>query len=533
MFRWICRAIAVLLLAPAASAAPRRPFPQHVPYAAGTIRPSHRSPAEQDGDVRAAYGRWKSRYLARAGSEADGQPRYRVRLSTDPAERTVSEGQGYGMVIVALLAGADAEAQTVFDGLWEFARDHRSTIEPRLMDWQVPADEAAQPGDDNSAFDGDSDIAYALLLADRQWGSGGRIDYRAEALRVLAGMLAATVGPQSRLPLLGDWVDPAGAEYNQRTVRSSDFMPAHFRAFARATGNPAWNEVAAAVQQATGALQSNFSPQTGLLPDFLVPTSAADPAPKPAPPNFLEGERDGDYSYNAGRDPWRIATDALLSGDPVSLAQARRISHWAEAATGGDPTKIRAGYRLDGTPRPDSDFFSTFFAAPLAVAAMLDPAQQTWLDRVYDAVRGEVQGYYEDSVTLLCLLVLTGNYWDPTAAAPCSPGESLCLQGQRFRVEAAWQAGTGASGPGTPRPLTADTGTFWFFAPENLELVVKLLDGCALNGRYWVFASGLTDVAVTLRVTDTRTGAVRTYANPQGTPYMPVQDTSAFLCESR
>jgi endo-1,4-beta-D-glucanase Y len=517
------------LLAGAAFAAPpQRPFPQHVTYAAGTLRPAHRSQAQQDADVVAAYGRWKSRYLAGAGSTPDGQPRYRVLFSADPGAKTVSEGQGYGMVIVALLAGAEPAAQTIFDGLWAYARDHRSAIEPRLMDWQVPADEAAQPGDDNSAFDGDSDIAYALLLAHRQWGSGGRVDYRREAERVLAGMAAATLGPDSHLPLLGDWVDPAGADYNQRTVRPSDFMPGHFRSFARATGDPAWSAAVTAVQAATTALQDRYSPATGLLPDFTVPVSAADPSPRPAPPGFLEGSADGAYSYNAGRVPWRLAADALLHGDATSRAQARRISRWAEAAAGGDPRRIRAGYRLDGTPLPASDFFSTFFAAPLAVAAMLDPAQRSWLERTYDAVHGEVQGYYEDSVTLLCLLLLTGNAWEPepAPAGACAP-TGLCLGG-RFQVDATWQTRDGQSGQATPRPLTDDTGVFWFFAPENLELVVKVLDGCTVNGRYWVFAGGLTDVAVRLTVTDTRTGEIRTYTNPQRTPFRPLQDTGAF-----
>jgi hypothetical protein len=61
-----------------------------------------------------------------------------------------------------------------------------------------------------------------------------------------------------------------------------------------------------------------------------------------------------------------------------------------------------------------------------------------------------------------------------------------------------------------------------------VELVVKALDGCSFNGRHWIFAGGLTDVAVTLTVTDTRSGEVKTYRNPLGTPFAPIQDTGAF-----
>ena len=81
---------------------------------------------------------------------------------------------------------------------------------------------------------------------------------------------------------------------------------------------------------------------------------------------------------------------------------------------------------------------------------------------------------------------------------------------------------------GTAVELTPDTGYFWFFNQENVELLVKVLDGCPITDHWWVFAGGLTDVEVTLRVTDTLSGMVKTYFNPQKTPFEPVQDTSAF-----
>jgi hypothetical protein len=94
-------------------------------------------------------------------------------------------------------------------------------------------------------------------------------------------------------------------------------------------------------------------------------------------------------------------------------------------------------------------------------------------------------------------------------------------------VAADWRTATG-SGFATAVSLAADSGYFWFFDASNVELLVKALNGCGVNGRYWVFAAGLTDVEVTLRVTDTQTGASRTYVNPRGTAFQPVQDTSAF-----
>ncbi len=389
-----------------AVATPRRPFPQHVAYAAGTIAPDHRAQSQQDADVRAYYDAWKASYLLAAGPAADGGTLYRVSFGATNPARTVSEGQGYGMMIVACMAGHDQAAQTLFDGLWKFARKYPSGIDSRLMAWQVPLVEAQNA----SAFDGDNDIAYALLLADAQWGSDGSINYRAAALQVIAGILGSTIGPDSRLPTLGDWVQFNGEKHNQYTPRSSDFMPTHFRAFRQATGDAVWGRVVEEVQRVIGSIQANHSPTTGLLPDFIVMTAGI---PRPAPPDFLEKPVDGAYSYNAGRDPWRLGADALLNSDATSLAQTQRMARWILAATGGDPLRIRAGYLLDGTPLPGSDYFTSFFAAPFGVAAMTEPSQQRWLNAIYDSVYARHEGYYEDSVTLLSLLVMTRNSWQP------------------------------------------------------------------------------------------------------------------------
>ncbi|HEX3531248.1 MAG TPA: M12 family metallo-peptidase [Thermoanaerobaculia bacterium] len=108
---------------------------------------------------------------------------------------------------------------------------------------------------------------------------------------------------------------------------------------------------------------------------------------------------------------------------------------------------------------------------------------------------------------------------------------ALCLQNHRFQVEVTWQTPDGQAGLGQAVPRTTDTGEFWFFAPTNIELVLKVLDGCALGGHYWVFAGGLTNVAVTITVTDTQTNAQRIYENHQVKAFQPIQDTGAFPCQ--
>jgi endo-1,4-beta-D-glucanase Y len=388
---------------------PYRPFPQRLTYPGAALRVSG-SQGALDQAARDAYDRWKSRYLTEAPARPDGTARMRVRMANSPAAPTVSEGQGYGVVIVTLMAGHDPDAQPIVDALLAYFDDHRSHIDSRLMDWKVPADEAPSPDDDDSAFDGDADLAYGLLLADAQWGSRGAVDYHAKALDLLDGILQSEVGPDSHLPMLGDWVDPDGETFNQWTTRSSDWMPEHFRAFAAATGDDAWLDVADATLDLATVMQRDFAPNTGLLPDFVVGTEGD---PKPATPGLLEDETDGQYGYNAGRVPWRLGFDALVHEDPRAVAAVGAISSWIDDATVGDPLDIAPGYDLSGAPVMPRLAWTSFFAAPFAVAAMTDPTQQAWLNAVYGSVAGSQEGYYEDTVTLQCLLVVSGNAWTP------------------------------------------------------------------------------------------------------------------------
>lgn len=116
------------------------------------------------------------------------------------------------------------------------------------------------------------------------------------------------------------------------------------------------------------------------------------------------------------------------------------------------------------------------------------------------------------------------------AAAACDPGaEALCLLGSRFQVTVRWTSPNvpGGAGDGVAVPLADQTGAFWFFAPANYELVVKVIDGSDLNDSFWVFFGALTDVQFTMTVLDTETGRRKVYENPAGNTY-GVTDTDAF-----
>jgi ELWxxDGT repeat protein len=126
--------------------------------------------------------------------------------------------------------------------------------------------------------------------------------------------------------------------------------------------------------------------------------------------------------------------------------------------------------------------------------------------------------------------------WEPLVAesraaalAACAPSATrLCLQGGRFAVEATWRDFQGKTGVGQAVPLPGgDTGYLWFFGADNVEVVLKVLDGRPVNGKFWVFYGALSSVEYTLTVTDTQTGQTRKYENPSGR-LASVADTGAF-----
>jgi hypothetical protein len=109
------------------------------------------------------------------------------------------------------------------------------------------------------------------------------------------------------------------------------------------------------------------------------------------------------------------------------------------------------------------------------------------------------------------------------------PGPPLLLHDGRFRVRGTWRSAQNGSGPAQPGTLTDQTGYHWFFQNDNVETIVKVIDGCALNNRFWVFLAGLTNVETHLTVEDTVTGEVWSHTNLLGTPFAPVQDTNALM----
>ncbi len=130
----------------------------------------------------------------------------------------------------------------------------------------------------------------------------------------------------------------------------------------------------------------------------------------------------------------------------------------------------------------------------------------------------------------------------PCVKRPCVPSEArLCLDDRdgddRFDVALFWDNGLFGGVVGAEaRAISLDplriyrSGLFWFFSMDSPEMLVRVLNACAINNRYWVFASAATHFGYLLTVRDTQTNQFRTYVKPPGETPVPVMDTNAFSC---
>ena len=262
--------------------------------------------------------------------------------------------------------------------------------------------------DNTSASDGDLDIAYSLLLADKQWGSQGGINYLAEAKATINAIMQHEINHKTWTVLLSDGIEEESKDYF--ATRSSDFMPGHFKAFRQATGDTRWDKVVNAGYALLVKMQDRYSPDAGLIPDFIVNINKN---PKPAPPNFLESPFDGQYNYNACRDPWRIATDYLLTGDKRSKKITDKINRWIRETTSNDTYNLSAGYTLAGNDIKHRYFEALSFIAPFGVSAMVDAKNQAWLNKVWNYLTGfklKDYDYYDNTIKLLDMMTMSGNY---------------------------------------------------------------------------------------------------------------------------
>ena len=395
-----------LTTAAATAAGPAHPFPTHVTYQVGVL-PSA-SAAARDAAVEKQYDSWKTTYLVHGCASNE----YYVSTKGDGDARDngpVSEGQGYGMNIVALMAGYDPNAKAEFDGLWQLVKDHRDQW--GMMQWQLDGKTCRyySGGTPDAATDGDLDIGYGLILADRQWGG-----YTSAAKDWLAHLYAADVAPDGHLKCEDDGPNT--------DTRPSDTMLDHLRAFAAYDTAHDWTRVVHRQEALFSAFTRAYSPNAGLLADFVVGANGS--SPKPAPAAYQENQPDNIVGYNSIRVPWHLGTDALQNGAStaaVAYGLARQESNCLKAFSKGNPQQVWPHLNLNCTGRSTDGGGNTDTkaeeagdsAGPAAMAA----GDQAWTDAIWKQLGTNPfgDGYFGETIKTLVYVVMAGDYWNPAA----------------------------------------------------------------------------------------------------------------------
>ena len=349
-------------------------------------------------DARAAFLRWRSEIVTSDGARGFVRTR-RPDTPDGQANSTVSEGIAYGMIIAVMF-----DDQALFDGFWSYARCFLN--KSGLMDWYIAPD-GARPLGVGAASDADEDMAWALLMADRQWGGRGSLaeGYLSTAQRLIDAIYSTEVD-QNESP---DMFLPGDDWRGKNVFNPSYFAPNQYRLFGEATGNTSgWQRV---IDRGYEILEQSLNRESGNQHNGLVPAWCnAAGQPVEAFPGAMQN-----YQYDSARTPFRLNQDWACSKDPRARGYLRRISDFF-ANIGA--AAIVDGYSLDGRPAPDprsppGNPGSAVFIGCAAAGAMHDPKYQTFIDEAYARVRtGELltrSRYYNHCWTVLSLLMLSGN----------------------------------------------------------------------------------------------------------------------------
>ncbi len=312
---------------------------------------------------------------------------------------TVSEGIAYGLLIAVML-----DEQTLFDAFYGYSLAFAN--ERGLMCWYVAPDGEQALGT-GAASDADEDIAWALVMAHRQWGGRGALSesYIDHAKRQIDRIWQFQVD-HAAVPFLFK----PGDEWRADVFNPSYFAPNQYRLFGEVSGNrDGWQRV---VDRGYEVVAASLNERNGNRENGLVPAWCDS---RGTPVEAFPGAEQN-YQTDSARLPFRIAQDFAYYREPRARTYLAKTSAFF-AGLGADG--IGDGYHLDCRPSPDRRTAqpnpgSAVFVGCAAAGAMHDGAYQPFLDAAYARLRtGKLLArsrYYNHCWTVLSLLMLTGNF---------------------------------------------------------------------------------------------------------------------------
>jgi endo-1,4-beta-D-glucanase Y len=349
------------------------PFPHSVNYQYG-LKPTSQTQAAMNADLQSKFEKWRSTYVTTGGCIYPNTKRIN---SVNHNNETRSEGISYGMTLLVYMDNSTNNTRADFDAIFRYYNSYLNS--QGLMKWAINAD--GTPRSNAPAPDGDEEVAFALLMADKQWGSNGSINYLQEAIRIINALEPLCIKSNEYFAD-GTWIFAA---YQ---------LPHYYKEFTNVTGHSLWSRV---TTNAYKFFNIFYQKSTGLLPDVADANG-----------NLIHEN----YSFDACRVPWRIGTDYLWNGTSQNVLAKNhpaKIATWAKNAWASNPANAKDTYKIDGTAVATDCHYGSM-VGPMLVGAMTG-SDQAWLNTLYNFCKNLSIGnnYFADHVLMLSLLTATGN----------------------------------------------------------------------------------------------------------------------------
>jgi hypothetical protein len=389
-------------------------FPHNVTYANG-IMPNVDSAAVMDQAITQMYTTWYDNAVTNTGVTRPGDPTctgcLRVYRNTNSND-TVSEGIGYGMLIAIMM-----DDQTLFNGLFDYAQQYMGPGEASnhyVMDWNI--DQNGNVIGANGATDADEDMAMALLMANKIWGSTGAINYLQDFQNMINAIWNYEIGSGGEVysgdayqyPYYCSYMDPAWYScWNSYDTQGHN-----------------WDQPISWVYNTFYSTIYNDNGTTGMMPNQvdqnLIPTTTTS----------YSADTMG---YDASRYPLRIGIDYLWNGTPMAKTLMNAMATTIETGvnTVGLTGEIEELWNFTNAA-PSGSNCTDLQSGPACVAAMSLPnstANQNFVNSLYTNMMSRFGSpgcnggtatfqYFQDDVDFLSALVATGNFPNVVCGVP-------------------------------------------------------------------------------------------------------------------
>lgn len=381
------------------------PFPQNYQYPYGEIYTG----SNVQSKIQSLYTAWKSKYYVESGNYA----RIKFVQDGESGSNTVSEGIAYGMLIMVYMDNSTNNTQSCFDKLWNYYKLNMNNN--GVMNWKVNAftgQVTSGSGNANGATDAELDVAQALLLAHKQWGSDGDINYLTAAKQLINSIWTYEVNGSQMLLKPGDAFD----DYKNPCY----FITNAMQLFADVEAKEGWT-----THNWTGVINGCYSlmlktrnSSTGLIPDWCY-----------ADGSYLSGLIDSKFEsifgYDAVRIPWRMAHAYAWYGHDDAQDIADKITTWCKGKY-PNPDNIKDGYTLNGNEGTGGlggslsswgTSSNACFKAGLSIGSMVSSDHSSYLSQCWSvgSATDAYGAYYTHTTQLLFMLCATGNmpnFWD-------------------------------------------------------------------------------------------------------------------------